>query len=73
MRGAAFEHGALPEHCHDTEWGIPCHAYELSSEWMGLECMPAGLSWMLMLPKREIFWTWFADHITVCRGNLTNE
>lgn len=49
------------EHYHDTEWGIPCHSDRKLFEYLLLEAMSAGLSWKLMLQKREIFRTCFVD------------
>lgn len=40
---------------HDTEWGIPVHDDRKMFEHLTLECMQCGLSWRLMLKKREIF------------------
>ena len=40
---------------HDTEWGIPVHDDRHMFEHLTLECMQCGLSWVLMLKKREIF------------------
>lgn len=40
---------------HDTEWGIPVHDDRHMFEHLFLECMQCGLSWDLMLKKREIF------------------
>ncbi len=40
---------------HDTEWGIPVHDDRHMFEHLFLECMQCGLSWALMLKKREIF------------------
>ena len=51
----------LLEHYHDTEWGIPCHSEKLLFEYLMLESMSCGLSWNLMLQKREIFHACFAD------------
>ena len=53
--------GGLLEHYHDTEWGIPCHSEKLLFEYLMLESMSCGLSWNLMLQKREIFHACFAD------------
>ena len=53
--------GGLLEKYHDTEWGIPCHNDKLLFEYLMLECLSAGLSWMLMLKKRDIFHACFAD------------
>ena len=39
---------------HDTEWGIPVHDDRQMFEHLTLECMQCGLSWDLMLKKREI-------------------
>lgn len=40
---------------HDTEWGVPVHNDRDMFEHLTLECMQCGLSWSLMLKKREIF------------------
>ena len=40
---------------HDTEWGVPVHDDRTMFEHLMLECMQCGLSWELMLRKREIF------------------
>ena len=40
---------------HDTEWGIPVHDDRHMFEHLSLECLQCGLSWDLMLKKREIF------------------
>lgn len=53
--------GGLLEHYHDTEWGIPCHSEKKLFEYLMLEAMSCGLSWNLMLQKREIFRACFAD------------
>ena len=39
---------------HDTEWGIPVHDDRQMFEHLTLECLQCGLSWDLMLKKREI-------------------
>ena len=46
---------------HDTEWGVPVHDDRLMFEHLSLECLQCGLSWNLMLRKREIFRSCFAD------------
>ena len=53
--------GGLLEKYHDTEWGVPCHSEKMLFEYLMLEAMSCGLSWMLMLQKREIFHACFAD------------
>ena len=40
---------------HDAEWGIPVHDDRQMFEHLTLECLQCGLSWDLMLKKREIF------------------
>ena len=40
---------------HDTEWGTPVHDDRHMFEHLTLECLQCGLSWDLMLMKREIF------------------
>ena len=46
---------------HDTEWGVPVHDDRHMFEHLSLECLQCGLSWDLMLKKREIFRNCFAD------------
>ena len=40
---------------HDEEWCVPCHDAEKLFEMLCLELMQAGLSWRLILEKREAF------------------
>jgi len=40
---------------HDNEWGIPVHDDRRQFEYLMMEAMQCGLSWSLMLQKREIF------------------
>ena len=40
---------------HDAEWGVPVHDENLLFEFLVLEGMQAGLSWMTILRKRENF------------------
>ena len=41
---------------HNTEWGIPVHYDDRQMfEHLTLECLQCGLSWGLMMKKREIF------------------
>jgi len=46
---------------HDTEWGRPLHDDRKQFEFLMLEVMQCGLSWQLMLKKREIMRGCFAD------------
>lgn len=47
-------------HYHDVEWGTPVHDERLHFEFLVLEAMSCGLSWELMLKKREILRQCFA-------------
>jgi len=40
---------------HDQEWGVPIHDDRILFEFLILEGMQAGLSWMTILRKRENF------------------
>lgn len=40
---------------HDEEWGLPIHDDIRQFEYLMLEVMQCGLSWNLMIEKREIF------------------
>lgn len=40
---------------HDGEWGVPLHDDQKQFEFLMMEVMQCGLSWNLMLKKREIF------------------
>lgn len=40
---------------HDEEWGNICHDDNVHYEYLVMEVMQCGLSWGLMLKKREIF------------------
>ncbi|MGD2089279.1 MAG: DNA-3-methyladenine glycosylase I [Candidatus Aminicenantes bacterium] len=46
---------------HDEEWGVPIHDDRRLFEFLILEGMQAGLSWLTILRKRENFRTAF-DH-----------
>lgn len=46
---------------HDQEWGVPLHDDKKQFEFISMEVMQCGLSWNLMLKKREIFRECFAD------------
>jgi len=47
--------GALMRDYHDFEWGTPLHDDRKIFEFLILEGMQAGLSWKLVLDKRENF------------------
>lgn len=45
----------LMQKYHDEEWGVPLHDDRIQFEYLMMEVMQCGLSWSLMLKKREIF------------------
>ena len=46
---------------HDKEWGVPVHDDRKMFEYLILECMQCGLSWDLILKKRDVFRKCFDD------------
>ena len=46
---------------HDEEWGVPVFDDKKMFEHLSLECLQCGLSWSLMLKKREVFRACFDD------------
>lgn len=46
---------SLMIHYHDTEWGVPLHDDRMWFEYIVLDGMQAGLSWLTVLKKRENF------------------
>lgn len=42
-------------HYHDEEWGIPVHDDQKQFEYLMMEVMQCGLSWNLMIEKRDVF------------------
>lgn len=46
---------------HDEEWGVPLHDDQLLFEFLTLEAFQAGLSWYLILSKRQNFRKAFAN------------
>ncbi|OGO93031.1 MAG: DNA-3-methyladenine glycosylase [Coxiella sp. RIFCSPHIGHO2_12_FULL_42_15] len=46
---------------HDTEWGVPVYDDQVLFEFLILEGMQAGLSWITILKKREAYRKAFAD------------
>ena len=40
---------------HATEWGVPVRDDKRQFEYLMLEAMQSGLSWLMVLKKREIF------------------
>ncbi len=45
----------LMQKYHDEEWGTPCHDDRLWFEFITLDAFQAGLSWQIVLNKREGF------------------
>ena len=45
----------LMQHYHDTEWGVPQHDSRMLWEMLMLEGFQAGLSWSIILNRREGF------------------
>ena len=58
---------------HDTEWGIPVHDDRQMFEHLTLECLQCGLSWDLMLKKREIFRECFCNFEYDCIATFGDE
>ena len=54
--------GSAPEYIayHDDEWGRPLHGVTALFERLSLEAFQSGLSWLVILRKRESFRTAFA-------------
>lgn len=51
-----WEHTSLlNQKYHDTEWGVPVHDDRKQFEYLMMEVMQCGLSWDLMINKRDIF------------------
>ncbi len=50
----------LLEKYHDEEWGVPVHDERRHFELLLLESMSCGLSWLMMLERREVFRQCFA-------------
>jgi DNA-3-methyladenine glycosylase I len=46
---------------HDKEWGVPLHDDKLLFEFLVLDAFQAGLSWSIILKKRENFRRAFSD------------
>jgi len=46
---------------HDREWGVPVHDDRKLFEFLVLDAMQAGLSWLIILRKRESFRRAFDD------------
>ena len=54
-RRCAWAKGELMQKYHDEEWGVPIHDDQKLYEMLLLEAFQAGLSWYVVLSKRENF------------------
>ncbi|MGH0052682.1 MAG: DNA-3-methyladenine glycosylase I [Sphaerochaetaceae bacterium] len=57
---------------HDTEWGVPLHDDRAQFEFLSMEVMQCGLSWMTVLRKRDILRSAF-DGFNVSKVALYDE
>ena len=48
---------------HDSEWGVPVHEDRRHFEFLVLDGFQAGLSWAIILRKREAFRAAFAHRM----------
>jgi DNA-3-methyladenine glycosylase I len=53
--------GELMAAYHDEEWGVPVHDDRKQFEFLTLESAQAGLSWLVVLRKRDAYRRAFAD------------
>jgi DNA-3-methyladenine glycosylase I len=53
--------GDLMAAYHDQEWGVPIHDDRKQFEFLTLESAQAGLSWLVVLRKREAYRKAFAE------------
>ena len=58
---------------HDTEWGRPVHGDRLIFERLCLEAFQSGLSWLIILRKRENFRRAFAGFDLAAVAKFTDE
>src|SRR5205807_10393650 len=55
MNRCGWAKGELYEAYHDREWGVPLHDDRLLFEFIVLDGAQAGLSWEIVLRKRDAF------------------
>nr|WP_036893269.1 DNA-3-methyladenine glycosylase I [Prevotella sp. S7-1-8] len=55
------KHDELSEKYHDEEWGVPVHDERKHFMYLIMETMSCGLSWQMMLQRREVFSQCFAN------------
>jgi DNA-3-methyladenine glycosylase I len=63
MRCAWAGSDPLMQAYHDTEWGVPVRDSRMLWESLMLEGFQAGLSWIVILRKREAFRAAFAGSV----------
>lgn len=72
-----FSQGGIIEKYHDEEWGIPEHDDIRLFEFLMLEAMQCGLSWAIVMKKREAFRAcfdnWDFNKIALYDENKLNE
>lgn len=54
IRCSWTENDPLLKEYHDTEWGVPLHDDRKQFEYLSMEVMQCGLSWLTVLKKRDI-------------------
>jgi DNA-3-methyladenine glycosylase I len=55
VAGSGSAYSAMYRDYHDYEWGRPLHGRDALFERMSLEAFQSGLSWLIILRKRENF------------------
>jgi DNA-3-methyladenine glycosylase I len=58
---------------HDAEWGVPVHNDQVHFEFLILEGAQAGLSWSMILKKRDGYRKIFADFDPVKVGRFSEK
>jgi DNA-3-methyladenine glycosylase I len=58
---------------HDEEWGVPVHDDRKQFEFLTLEAAQAGLSWLIVLRKRDAYRQAFADFNPEKIARFTNK
>lgn len=70
---AATADSILYRDYHDTEWGQPLHGAQALFERMSLEAFQSGLSWLIILRKRENFRAAFKNFDIAAVARFTDE
>ncbi len=68
------EKSEIEKHYHDTEWGVPLNDDKKLFEFVVLDGFQAGLSWKIILQKRDAFRLAFfdfdAEKLAACDGKM---